>query len=58
LTAVDFGESNKVVTVLPLTVLPETSDFRFTTYLLNNGEVGAAYYDLWTTSGGVGTVTY
>ena len=45
-TATDKGENNnKVIQVVPLTVLPAASDFRFTTLLLDNGQVGTAYSD-------------
>jgi Putative Ig domain len=46
-TVYDFGEDNKVVSVLPIEVLPATSDFRFATQFLNNGEVGTPYCDTW-----------
>ncbi|MCX7803949.1 MAG: Ig domain-containing protein [Planctomycetota bacterium] len=54
ITANDAGENNnKVITVLPLTILPESgSGFRFTTVLLNNGEVGSAYFMEIGTTGG------
>jgi len=58
LTIVDLGEDNKVVTVIPLEVLPATSDFRFTTSALNNGEVGTPFCDAWSTTGATGSVTY
>jgi hypothetical protein len=58
LSVFDQGESNDVVTVQPLTVLPASSDFRFTTTILNNGEVGTPFWDAYATSGGSGAVTY
>jgi hypothetical protein len=56
LSAFDFGEDNKVVTVLPIVVLPMTSEFRFLTQFLNNGEVGTPYCDTWLTENGTGVV--
>ncbi len=58
LTVVDFGEDNKVVTVLPLTILPATSDFRFGTHFLNNGEVGTPYCDAYVVENATGTVSF
>jgi hypothetical protein len=43
LTVADFGENNRVVTILPLVVLPAGSEHRFITQQLNNGEVGTPY---------------
>jgi hypothetical protein len=54
LSAFDFGEDNKVVTVLPIVVLPMASEFRFLTQFLNNGEVGTPYCDTWLTENGTG----
>jgi hypothetical protein len=54
LSAFDFGEDNKVVTVLPIVVLPAGSEFRFLTEFLNNGEVGTPYCDTWLTENGTG----
>jgi hypothetical protein len=54
LSAFDFGEDNKVVTVLPIVVLPAGSEFRFLTQFLNNGEVGTPYCDTWLTENGTG----
>ena len=58
LTIVDFGEDNKVVTVLPLTVLPATSDLRFATQFLNNGEVGTSYCDAYLVENASGAVSF
>lgn len=47
----DQGEGNRVITTLPLTVfpadtaLPPTYNFKFDTYMLNNGEIGTVYAD-------------
>lgn len=54
LSAFDFGEDNKVATVLPIEILPAASDFRFVTRFLNNGEVGTPYCDTWLTENGAG----
>jgi Putative Ig domain len=56
LSAFDFGEDNKVVTVLPIVILPAGSEFRFLTEFLNNGEVGTPYCDTWLTENGSGVV--
>jgi hypothetical protein len=58
LSAFDFGEDNKVVTVLPIVVLPAGSEFRFLTQFLNNGEVGTPYCDTWLTENAGGAVTF
>jgi hypothetical protein len=58
LTVVDFGEDNKVVTVLPILILPETSDFQIETRFLNNGEVGTPYCDQWTVLNAAGATTF
>jgi len=58
LSVYDAGENNKVVKVVPLLVEPGSSTFQFTTHFLNNGEVGTAYWDQWTTSGGSGPVAF
>ncbi len=59
LSVTDKGENdNKMVKTLPLTILPASSDFKFTMNLLANGELGTAYRDSWTTSGAAGTVTF
>jgi len=58
LSVYDAGENNKVVKVVPLLVEPASSTFQFTTRFLNNGEVGTAYWDQWTTSGGSGPVAF
>jgi hypothetical protein len=58
LTIIDIGENNKVLTVLPLQVLPLGSDFAFSTTVLNNGEVGTSFCDTWTTTNSVGAVTH
>jgi hypothetical protein len=57
-TIYDGGESNTVVGVLPIEILPATSDFRFLTEFLNNGEVGTPYCDTWLTENAAGAVTY
>ena len=56
LSAFDFGEDNKVVSVVPIVILPAASDFRFLTQFLNNGEVGTPYCDTWLTENAAGTV--
>ncbi|MBK9387148.1 MAG: putative Ig domain-containing protein [Planctomycetes bacterium] len=44
LCAVDRGEGeNKVATILPLLVRPESSEFRYASQTLDNGAVGASY---------------
>ena len=58
LTVIDFGEDNKVVTVLPILVLPVSSDFQIETRFLNNGEVGTPYCDTWSVLGATGTATF
>jgi hypothetical protein len=58
LSAFDFGEDNKVVTVLPIVVLPNGSEFRFLTRFLNNGEVGTPYCDTWLTENESSGVTF
>jgi len=57
-TVYDFGEDNKVVTVLPIVILPMASDFRFLTQFLNNGEVGTPYCDTWLAENAAGTVSF
>ena len=57
-TVIDFGEDNKVVTVLPITILPAASDLRFTTRFLNNGEVGTPYCDHWLVENATGAVSF
>ena len=57
-TVIDFGENNKVASVIPITILPLASDFRFLTEFLNNGEVGTPYCDLWLTENASGTPTF
>lgn len=58
LSVYDAGEDNKVVTVLPIVVLPASSDFRFTTRFVNNGEVGTPYCDTWLVENAAGAVTF
>jgi len=41
----------QVITTIPLTLFPVNSSFKFTTFLLNNGEVGTPYSDTWHTTG-------
>jgi hypothetical protein len=43
LTATDKTKDTKSVLVLPLTVYPKNSTFKFDTVILDNGEVNAAY---------------
>ena len=57
-TVYDFGEDNKVVTVLPIVILPASSDFRILTRFLNNGEVGTPYCDAWLVENAAGTVSF
>ncbi|HSC76136.1 MAG TPA: putative Ig domain-containing protein [Pseudomonadales bacterium] len=60
----DTGESKNATTILPLTIfpadaaLPPTYNFKFDTYMLNNGEVGTAYSDTYLVTDENGTVTY
>jgi len=59
LSCTDHGEGeNKVFTIVPLLVLPATSDFQFTTALLDNGEVGTPYSHTVHTMGAAGAVVY
>lgn len=60
LSVTDRGENdNKVIEVLPLVVLPaDGSGFMFNNTILNNGQLGTAYTDTLTTTGGSGTVTF
>jgi len=59
LSATDLGEgNNKVITIVPITILPATSDFRFTTLILDNGQVGTAYDQTITTSGATTAVAF
>ena len=57
-TIIDFGENNKVASVLPITILPASSDFRFLTQFLNNGEVETSYCDSWLTENHSGAPTF
>jgi hypothetical protein len=57
-TVIDFGENNKVASVIPITILPSASDLRFLTQFLNNGEVGTPYCDVWLTDPPGGTPTF
>lgn len=58
-TATDKGENdNKIIKILPVLVLPATSDFKFTTTILNNGEIGTAYQQPILVSGDNGAVAY
>ncbi|WP_374089893.1 Ig domain-containing protein [Methylomicrobium lacus] len=41
----------QVITTIPITIFPVDSSFKFTTFLLNNGEVGTSYSDTWHTTG-------
>jgi hypothetical protein len=59
LSATDLGEgNNKVITIVPITILPADSDFRFTTLILDNGQLGTAYDQTITTSGTAASVLY
>ncbi len=58
ISAFDFGEDNKVVSVMPIVILPAASDFRFLTQFLNNGEVGTPYCDTWLTENAAGSATF
>jgi hypothetical protein len=58
LSVIDLGEANNVVTVLPLVVMPAGSNFRFTTFSLNNGEVGTPFCDSWTVADPGGSVDF
>lgn len=59
LSIADRGENdNKVITIMPLNVLPAASDFRFTTVLVDNGEAGTPFQDTILTEGGSGTVRF
>ncbi len=57
-TVYDPGESNIGNTILPITILPLTSDFAFETRLLNNGEVGTPYCDSYLVKNAAGPVTF
>jgi hypothetical protein len=63
-TIADLGEGNRVISTVPLTVYPAdaaeppTYNFRFTTYMLNNGEVGTPFYDLYEVTDEDGTVFF
>ena len=54
ITATDETDSNKAIVVLPLQVLPKTSDFKFDSVILDNGEVGLTYGYQMLVSGGSG----
>jgi len=58
LTVYDAGEDNIGETVLPITILPALSDFRFLTQFLSNGEVGTPYCDQYEVENAVLVVTY
>jgi len=53
----DTGEGNMATTTLPMTIYPAdiadppTNFFKFETYMLNNGEVGTPYNDIYLVSG-------
>jgi hypothetical protein len=57
-SAYDAGEANNSATVLPLLVLPDDSDFQFTTQYLNNGEVGTPFVDTYSVTNAAGNVTF
>lgn len=59
-TVHDAGEANVVQTVIPIRILPLSSDFAFLTQFLNNGEVGTPYCDAWLVENPAlgGTVTF
>ena len=46
------------MTVLPIVILPASSDFRFLTQFLNNGEVGTPYCDTWLVENAAGAVSF
>jgi len=59
LSATDLGEgNNKVITIVPITILPADSEFRFTTLILDNGQVGTAYDQTITTTGATTVVSF
>jgi large repetitive protein len=59
LSCTDHGENeNKVFTIVPLVILPADTDFKFTTTLLDNGEVGTPYSHVLHVSGAGGTVAF
>ena len=58
LTVYDAGESNIGETVLPITILPALTDFRFVTQFLGNGEVGTPYCDQLEVDGAISVVTF
>ena len=59
MTAYDQTDDSKTVKLLPLTVLPAASNFRFTTLIFDNGEVELYYDDQYLTADAVTTpVTY
>lgn len=57
-TIIDPGENNKVASIIPITILPASSDFRFLTAFLGNGEVGTPYCDTYLTENHSGTPTF
>jgi hypothetical protein len=58
-SAYDAGEANNSATVLPLLVLPGSSnDFQFVTQSLNNGEVGTPFFDAYFVTNAVGAVSF
>ncbi len=59
MTAYDQADDSKTVKLLPLTVLPAEGNFRFTTLVFDNGEVGSYYEDVYLTADAAATpVTY
>lgn len=58
LTVYDDGESNIGETVLPITILPALTDFRFVTQFLGNGEVGTPYCDQYEVENATSIVTF
>jgi len=52
------GEVNIGASIIPVTILPASSDFAFVTRSLNNGELGTSFCDQYATQNGSGTVTF
>jgi hypothetical protein len=58
LSAYDSGKANYSATILPMLILPHSSDFQFLTEYLNNGEVGTPFWDAYKVTNAVGSVTF
>lgn len=58
LTVYDAGDGDHISALLPLVVLPSSSDFQFTTELLGGGEMGTTFCDTYVTANGAGPVRF